>query len=349
VIVIQARNVAEALVKGFYRLKGDVVVLEDTRNGPAYRYPTPVATVMERPRERVLFYGWRDANPFFHFYESLWMLVGRNDIAPLTRYVKQMGEYSDDGVTQNAAYGHRWRRAPTIAPHWGGPIAGERDQLVDIIAELRKKPTTRQCVLQMWDHDRDLATETKDHACNLVVTFQLSVVGALDAVVFCRSNDAIWGCHGANAVHFSVLLEYIARCAELPVGSLTQVSVNYHAYQALYDKMYDKMLLGEEYSTEPYRNNEVSPYPLMSTSRESWDEDVRYFVTHDGRLPGTRDCRDPFFNEVAWPIVRAHDIYKDYNDAGAAIASLYDCRASDWRRACAEWLERRRRNERENQ
>ena len=51
------------------------------------------------PCERVLLYPERNANPFFHLYESLWMLAGRNDVAGPARYAKNMNNYSDNGVT----------------------------------------------------------------------------------------------------------------------------------------------------------------------------------------------------------------------------------------------------------
>ena len=339
--VINARNVSEALVKGLYHLREDGIGV-DSRNGPVVKAPRPVSTVTEKPEERVLFYDWRDANPFFHFYESLWMLAGRQDIAPLTRYVSRMADYSDDGITQNAAYGHRWRNAQL--PQTSGLFIGSRDQLNDIIQELRANPSSRQCVLQIWDHSLDLATKTKDHACNIAATFQLDQYRYLEMVVFCRSNNAIWGCHGANAVHFSVLQEYVARACEVPVGAMTQVSVNYHAYDSVYQKTYDGMIAGPDYGSEPYRIGEVKPYPLMQVPRVEWDRDVAEFVTHDGKLPtlARDEFADPFFQNVAWPIVRAHDIYKNHRDVGVAIASLNDCMASDWRRACIEWLERRR-------
>src|SRR4051812_36564006 len=71
----------------------------------------PVILTYEKPLERVLFNAARDANPFLHLYEALYMLAGRNDVAPLAYYAKQMRQYSDDGVTLNGSYGYRWRYA----------------------------------------------------------------------------------------------------------------------------------------------------------------------------------------------------------------------------------------------
>ena len=222
--VIKARNVNYALLEGV-RYLSDVGIKRDSRNGPVLVAPTPVTTIYERPLERVLFWPDRDANPFFHLYESLWMLAGRNDITPLVRYNKQMQEYSDNGTTQHGAYGFRWRK-----------VFGA-DQLEKIAEGLQKNRDDRRQVLQMWEAVLDLGRIGKDVPCNLMCTFQVNTQGALDLTVFCRSNDIIWGAYGANAVHFSFLLEYMALWIGVPVGQLYQVSVNWHAYINIFDPL----------------------------------------------------------------------------------------------------------------
>ena len=102
--VLSVRNVHEALPRALKLLQQQGIE-RPSRNGPVLQAPWPVTTVYQNPLERVVFWPERDANPFFHLYESLWMLAGRNDIAPLTRYAKNMANYSDDGETQHGAYG----------------------------------------------------------------------------------------------------------------------------------------------------------------------------------------------------------------------------------------------------
>jgi thymidylate synthase len=348
--VINVRNVHDALPIGL-DLLGEVGFRRDSRNGPVIQFPGPVTTVYDNPAERVLFHAWRGANPFFHLAESLWMLAGRKDIAPVTRYVKRMADFSDDGVSFNAAYGRRWRRARLDVRNTDdGPLNDSRDQLVNIVNLLRKNPLDRQCVLQIWDHTLDLGTQTKDHACNLIATFQLSTGGCLDMVVFCRSNDVIMGAYGANAVHYSMLHEYIARCSGLPIGVYEQVSVNYHVYERDYQDMrnFQRRPLNTDRGN-PYSLGEVAPYPLVTMNQEVWDEDVREFVTSDGRAPPqTTRFTDPFFSEVAVPVVTAHDHYKDgigLERYAMALHAVSRCAATDWRRACTEWLEGKRHNE----
>lgn len=341
--VIYANNVNDGFIHGLSWLKS-VGLPRASRNGPVVVAPSEVATVYRNPQQRVLFYPWRDANPFFHFYESLWMLAGRNDVAPLTKYVKRMESFSDDGgYTFRAAYGHRWRH--TIDPS----EYGERDQLVDIVKNLQTNTEDRRQVLQIWDHGRDLAPtiSKKDIACNIVATFQINTWDQLDMVVFCRSNDIIWGCYGANAVHFSMLHEYMARSIGVKIGTYTQISVNFHAYSDLFTKMIEGKEVIEHLTkgytpTSLYDEGVVKAYPLMYVTQSEWDDDVRRFVTDDGRAPlPPHGFHDPFFNEVALPIVVAHDLYKD-GHLDAALGMVRMCAASDWRVACSQWLERRR-------
>src|SRR6478609_1680793 len=137
--VINARNVNLA-----WKLGLEAAVLqgerEPSRNGDVIVFPTPVTTIYQRPTERVLFDERRDANPFFHLFESLWMLAGRNDSAFLDRFVKDFGyRYAEEGGELWGAYGNRWRN------HWG------EDQLETIVQRLKRDPRDRRIVLQMWD------------------------------------------------------------------------------------------------------------------------------------------------------------------------------------------------------
>lgn len=340
--VLKVHNVHTGLPQALHMLYTEGVRRE-SRNGPVLQMPESVSIVYLKPTERVLFHADRDANPFLHAYEPVWMLAGRADVKPLTRYVGRMREFSDDGVSMNAAYGHRWRHARDSD--------GEmyRDQLPIICDALRQNKDDRQQVLQIWDHIYDLGTPTKDHACNLIVTFQVGVGGELNMVVFNRSNDLVWGAMGANAVHFSVLHEYVALRSGYPVGTYTQISSNLHFYldRADSDRV---MAIKTPYDESSYYETEpLYPHPIANIqvgyedAWKRWDEDCREFVTSDGRAPNYKP-RDPFFGDVMLPIVRAHDAWKDYPSKERherAIHEIKHCQASDWRMACEEWLDRR--------
>lgn len=128
-----------------------------SRNGDTLQVEEPLLVTYANPRRRVLFNPARDCNPFFHLYEALWMLAGRNDVAPLAYYNSRMKDYSDDGVTLNGAYGRRWREARRSWTDPDGVRNGtEYDQLEILVQHLNAQPNSRRAVLQMWNVEDDL-------------------------------------------------------------------------------------------------------------------------------------------------------------------------------------------------
>ena len=232
-----------------------------SRNGDVLYIQEPVIVTYAHPRERVLFNQARDCNPFFHLYEALWMLAGRNDVSPLAYYNSNIANYSDDGETFNGAYGYRWRNCqiPEVYSYkdedgfgMGGMVAGVTTKFVDqlriLIDHLKAVPDSRRAVLQMWNVEDDLLkigpqNQSKDVCCNTHVYFALRGYDVphetdgdydhkyvLDMTVCNRSNDLIWGLLGANAVHFSFLQEYMAACIGVEVGVYSQITNNCHVY-----------------------------------------------------------------------------------------------------------------------
>lgn len=339
--VIRARNINDALVKGVELMRTDAVK-QASRNGNTLEYPEPVCTVYERPLERVLFDKKRDANPFFHLLESLWMLAGRRDVAWLKRILPRMAEYSDDGVVFNAAYGYRWRNQFSLETAGSTSLT---DQLSVIVRLLRADYDSRRAVLQIWDAEADLGANSKDLACNTQAMFKIRD-GRLNMLVSNRSNDMIWGCYGANAVHFSMLLEYMAACIGVEPGTYRQVSDSFHAYDETWGKVAD---IDQHYQGDPYERGEVKPYPLAAApeifdaellrwlekppdamSLAQWEEEAR-----------VGSWRNPFFIRVATPMYQAYFAYKERKDCDAADQWLDRCAATDWQRAGQEWLQRR--------
>ena len=94
---------------------------------------------------------------------------------------------------------------------------------------LRADPDSRRAVLQIWDAEADLGVPSKDIACNTQAMFKVRG-GQLNMLVSNRSNDIVWGCYGANAVQFSMLLEYMAARIGVAPGTYRQVSDSFHAY-----------------------------------------------------------------------------------------------------------------------
>jgi thymidylate synthase len=332
--IVNATNVNTALTHGLTTLiqHGEK---NDSRNGPVLSLPAPCITVYKKPMERVLFSNVRDANPFFHFFESLWMLCGRNDLDFMTHFVKRFSEYSDDGDVLHGAYGFRWREFFAF------------DQLTDLVTLLRRDPTTRRAVLAMWSPNGDLVSSegmgginNKDIPCNTHVYFDRRG-DVLNMTVLCRSNDAIWGAYGANAVHFSMLQEYMAARVGCRVGTMYQFSNNLHVYAKVADE--EKMRALRESERDLYTLERVKPSPLISISTVGWEEELAEFMdrTRDYQMiTGSGIWTERFFANVAVPMWNAHVAYKQ-NDTEAMFNYASVIIASDWRVACIDWLTRR--------
>lgn len=342
---IQCRNVNVALPLALHHLRQNGVRRE-SRNGPVLLAPTPVTTIYERPRERVLLDPVRDANPFFHLFESVWMLCGDNRIAPLLHFNKQMLEYSDDGTTQNGAYGWRWRC------HF------DQDQLLTIAGRLRKNPDDRRCVLQMWDADFDLGKDLKDVPCNLIATFQRDSSGALDMVVFCRSNDIVWGCYGANAVHFSVVHEYVAKLIGCPLGIYTQISVNWHGYLKTLGPLESLGPDPARFVPDPYDSYQVGSPNLVATPLDIKIETIDYVLRDIARMAVERSQyslmnpkvpKDSRFAMVCHLMFEAHKAYRRLQGHGEEryltpiliLDTDSSLQNADWIVAGKQWLHRR--------
>lgn len=224
------RDVNEA----FYRLvsgisSGSIPTKKSTsRNGDVLHIPEPVMITYDRPRQRVLFNIARDCNPFFHLFESLWMLAGHDDVEPLAYYASNMTNFSDDKRTLNGAYGYRWRskmrHVTGSQPVYDDWIA--TDQLSILVSHLHNVPDSRRAVLSMWNVEDDLlkiggnvvgATTggfnpnadgpkagvilgkgSKDVCCNLCVCFSLSVAEEIKTIGGVRPGYESWPEHPIN-------------------------------------------------------------------------------------------------------------------------------------------------------
>lgn len=315
--IVQGQNVRECYKIGMELLR-EVGVPESSRAGNVIVAPFPVTTVYERPQERVLLNAARNANPFFHFFEGLWMLSGSDDGTFLNEYVSDFTErFADYGSALHGAYGFRWRRWFSF------------DQIRSAYAELSGNPSTRRVVIAIWDPREDLdRPDLKDIPCNTHLYFRINE-GRLDMMVNCRSNDIIWGAYGANAVHMSILQEYLASLLTIDVGRMYQNSWNFHAYENLFNNLIDTV--ADSTWCSPYEEN---TYPLCNAPLLFEQECRMFFKNSSYRYSNT------LFIDVAFPMRNAHKSYKnkDYETALEHCAAIM---APDWRRACTEWIQRR--------
>ena len=339
-LTIYSRNVSEALYVGLQHLKENGI-WKKSRSGRVIEYPNPVVTVYKNPEERVLFYPERDANPFFHLFEAFWMLAGKRDVAFVEQFNSRMKEFSDDGKIFHGAYGYRWR------DYFGV------DQLDLVVDHLKTDPDSRRTVLQMWSpEDLEKIVHNplaKDVPCNTQVYFKIKN-GRLQMTVHCRSNDIIWGTYGANAVHFSILQEYVAARIGVDLGTYYHWSDSFHAYEGVFEKtlnILEQKNTGDTLWYDSYlgwnKGMHYSPEKMFDFP-EAIDEDLNIFLCCE-EPPTVQaaeyEFKNKFFEETALPMLKAWRYHKklQYREAIDIISFIP---ALDWRKAAIEWLERRK-------
>jgi thymidylate synthase len=348
--VIEGRDVNELYWRGMQMLRAEGRE-DDSRVGRVLVFPEPVTSVYHRPTQRVLLDQRRAANPFFHLFESLWMLAGRDDVAALNHYITDFGtRFAEPNGRVHGAYGHRWRNALGF------------DQIEVIVRRLTENWRDRQCVLQMWDARKptcpagecdapemgsdDLRGNWKDRPCNTHVYFRVRNEPAgeettrnyLDMLISCRSNDIVYGAYGANAVHFSVLHEYIAGRIDAAVGKMEQMSFNYHAYLDVLGRVEPVT------SLETYEGHGIVSLP-MGSAWDKWDADLKeFFLWHRHLLQRNenmpRQYANSWFYHTATPMFLAHWRWKNaMKNEAELLAKRID--APDWRHACLQWFRTR--------
>jgi len=345
--IINAHNVNEALYMGTMLM---VQIEEDGNGGVAPRgsrtieCPERVTTVYSEPWNRVVFSAARDANPFFHLMESMWILSGRRDVPWLAQFNARIADYSDDGQVFHAAYGYRLRHQQKF------------DQIEAVISLLKGEPDTRRAVLQIWDADLDLnlAPDTspdehyskqlahKDIPCNDIVCFKIRN-GRLRMTVYNRSNDMIWGAYGANAVQFSFLQEYIAANVGCYIGSYAQVSDSYHVYLddaggRVWERVKASYNDGGLYLSDAYAfvDGVKADVPLIRDPF-LFDVELEQFMEDGPHAVYT----EPFVEWVLKPAFHAWRCYKAQR-MHKALSLAHRIQSTDWQKACTEWLLRRR-------
>ena len=189
-----------------------------------------------------------------------------------------------------------------------------------------------------------------DVPCNTHIYFD-TIDGNLNMTVCNRSNDVWWGAHGANAVHFSFLLEYVASMTGLPMGVYRQFSNNYHVYTNIVAEeslmpLAREIEASDKYAciTPPFRKPLEIPLrqtPLIDPAL--WGTcsleplaDIQSWLSD----PSLTSSNVPFLSAVARPMWYAWAKYKekDYHEAVNIAESI---RSDDWKIACVDWLRRR--------
>lgn len=150
--------------------------------------------------------------------ELAWYLSGSNKVKDISRFAKKWAEISDDGETNNSAYG--WR----IFDKFG---FNQWEHIKDLLWE---DPASRQAVIHIKDADNH---PTKDVPCTVYLQFFIRD-GKLNMSTHMRSND-IWMGVPYDMFSFCFLQILLAMELGVEVGQYTHYAGSLHIYSRDYE------------------------------------------------------------------------------------------------------------------
>ncbi|RZJ94218.1 MAG: thymidylate synthase [Hymenobacter sp.] len=173
--------------------------------------------------------------------ELLWYLARRNDLAMIAYYLKYYRRQDPARLVVDGGYGPRLFN-----------FRGQYNQVATTIDLLRRKPTTRQAVIQLFDAE-DVAGTHHEVPCTCTLQF-LVRDKHLHLVVHMRSNDAYLGLPH-DVFTFTMLQEIVARSLDITLGSYYHFVGSLHLYN-------DKITKTQQYLAEGIQPTTLA-MPLM--------------------------------------------------------------------------------------
>jgi len=171
--------------------------------------------------------------------ELIWYLSGSSATDHIAHYISHYADSDEDGIIFGA-YGPRLR--------------GDADQLATVIGLLRKRPSTRRAVIQLFDA-ADLLEDHNDVPCTCTLQFLHRSAG-LDLIVYMRSNDVFIGLPH-DVFCFSMIQELVACSLGVDVGQYIHIAGSLHLYDANVESA--RTFLAEGY----YSLTEMPPMPRV--------------------------------------------------------------------------------------
>lgn len=206
--------------------------------------------------------------------ETIWYLAGSDELSFIRYYLSRYEKSAEANGRIWGAYGPRLFK-----------MRKSVNQIESVIGLLKKKPETRQAVIQLFDSE-DILEPRNDIPCTCTLQF-LKRNGKLNLFVSMRSNDAYTGLpHDVFA--FTFLQEIIARSVNLDIGVYRHAAASLHLYddciegaqKYLSEAWQEKILMPSMPTGDPW------PYIKKLVSAEA---DVRSGVSVDAgklNLPG---------------------------------------------------------------
>lgn len=147
--------------------------------------------------------------------ELLWYWSSRNDTDFIGKFGSMWTKLSDDGITNNSAYGYLLQEKHGF------------NQIEKIIELLTVDKYSRRAVLNI-NVPNENVINTKDEPCTISLIFQIRN-NKLHQTVIMRSNDIRMGLRN-DLGYFISLQKYIAKRLNIKVGTYTHFAASIHFY-----------------------------------------------------------------------------------------------------------------------
>lgn len=190
---------------------------DSSRDGAVVGEYLDAVMIVEDPTRSIVTSKIRNMPMRYAVGELAWYLSGSNKVKDISQYAQKWVDISDDGETNNSAYGYR------IFNKFGF------DQWEYVKDLIRKDPNTRQAVIHIKDASN---TPTKDTPCTVYLQFFLRN-NKLNLSVHMRSND-IWMGVPYDMFSFCFLQVKMAMELGVEVGTYTHYAGSLHMYQRDY-------------------------------------------------------------------------------------------------------------------
>ena len=157
----------------------------------------------------------RNISPTYLLGEWAWYFLGRNDVKFISLFGSMWERLSDDGVTNNSAYGYLMKTAFGF------------NQVEKVIELLKKDPESRRAVINL-NTPNEKVIETKDEPCTISLQFMIRDE-RLNCTAVMRSNDIYLG-FPYDVAFFTELQKYIADKLMVDYGIYTHFAGSLHVY-----------------------------------------------------------------------------------------------------------------------
>lgn len=173
-----------------------------------------VKVLIESPEKNLLL-SRHNFSLSYYLGEMIWYGAGANDVHFISKFGKIWEKLSDDGFTNESAYGYILKQKHGF------------NQIIKMVELLKKDPYSRRAVMNI-NVPRKNVIETNDEQCTIALQVLLRD-GKLNMTGIMRSND-LWTGTPYDLFYFTEIQKYIASKLEVEVGTYTHFVSSLHIY-----------------------------------------------------------------------------------------------------------------------